>query len=390
MIATSETARGRLAAIDMMRGLIMVLMTLDHVRRNFSSQAEQFFGKGLSALPMRPEDLDVTTPGFFLMRWVTHLCAPAFIYLAGVSVFLWRRRHGAGRSVTRYLLVRGCAILILNVLMNSPGLFAQKPYHVLDVLWAIGMGMIFLALAVRLPRGFLWCLALAVLFGHNALDAVTASDTPAGSLLKLFFTAGSIPFSLGSLSLTVHVPYPVLPWFAIMLLGYLSGGLFGMERARRLPILLAVGAACAAGFVALRLGGAYGDPGLWQHFDVAWKTAASFVRVTKYPPSLQYSLLMLGIMFVLLAVIERRDLRSRLLLALGAAPMVYYVAHLLLIRVMGHGLLAMLRGPAVAAGAYLFSAGGVLLFTALVAASLYPLCLWRVRQRALRKTVVEA
>ena len=99
---------------------------------------------------------------------------------------------------------------------------------------------------------------------------------------------------------------------------------------------------------------------------------------------------MLGIMFVLLAVIERRDLRSRLLLALGAAPMVYYVAHLLLIRVMGHGLLAMLRGPAVAAGAYLFSAGGVLLFTALVAASLYPLCLWRVRQRALRKTVVEA
>lgn len=386
MIAASEPARGRLAAIDMMRGLIMVLMTLDHARRNLSSQAEQFFGSGLSALPVRPEDLDVTTPEFFLMRWVTHLCAPAFIYLAGVSVFLWRRRRGAGQSVTRYLLVRGGIILILNVLMNSSGLFAQKPYHVLDVLWAIGMGMVLLALAVRLPRGFLWCIALAVLFGHNAMDAVTASNTPAGVLLKLFLTAGSIPFSLGPLSLAVHVPYPALPWFSIMLLGYLSGGLFGLERARRLPILLAVGAACAAGFVALRLSGVYGDPGVWQHFDVAWKTAASFVRVTKYPPSLQYSLLMLGIMFVMLAIIERRDLRSRLLLALGAAPMAYYVAHLLLIRVLGQGLLAALRGPAASAGPHSFSAGGILLFTALVVASLYPLCLWRIRQRALRKT----
>ena len=383
MIATSEPARGRLAAIDMMRGLIMVLMTLDHVRRNFSSQAEQFFGKGLSTLPIRPEDLDVTTPVFFLMRWVTHLCAPAFIYLAGASVFLWLRRHGAGQPVTRYLFVRGAVILILNVLMNSPGLFAQKPYHVLDVLWAIGMGMVLLALAVRLPRGLLWFLALAVLFGHNALDAVTASDTPAGVLLKLFLSAGSIPLSLGPLSLAVHVPYPALPWFSIMLLGYLSGDLFGLERAKRLPILLAVGAACAAGFVALRLGGAYGDPDIWQHFDVAWKTAASFVRVTKYPPSLQYSLLMLGIMFVLLAVIERRGWRSRLLLALGATPMVYYIAHLLLIRVLGQGLLTVLRGPAAAAGQYLFSAGGILLFTALTAASLYPLCLWRIRQRAL-------
>ena len=123
-------------------------------------------------------------------------------------------------------------------------------------------------------------------------------------------------------------------------------------------------------------------PGVWQHFDVAWKTAASFVRVTKYPPSLQYSLLMLGIMFVLLAIIERRDLRSRLLLALGAAPMVYYVAHLLLIRALGQGFLAALRGPAAAAGQYLFSAGGILLVTVLVAVSLYPLCRWRVRQRA--------
>ena len=385
MIATSEPVRGRLAAIDVMRGLIMVLMTLDHVRRSFTSQAEQFFGSGLSVLPVRPEDLDATTPVFFLMRWVTHLCAPAFIYLAGVSVFLWLRRHGTGQSVTRYLLVRGGGILILNVLMNSPGLFAQKPYHVLDVLWAIGMGMILLALVLRLPRGLLWCLALTVLFGHNALDGVAAPDTPAGTLLKFFLTAGSVPFSLGPLSFAVHAPYPALPWFAIMLLGYLSGGLFGMERARRLPILLAVGGACAAGFVALRLAGAYGDPGVWQHFDLAWKTAASFVRVTKYPPSLQYSLLMLGIMFVVLAVIERRDLRSRLLLTLGAAPMVYYVAHLLLIRVLGQGLLAALRGPAAAAGPYLLSAGGVLLFTALVSASLYPLCLWRARQREFRK-----
>ena len=137
--------------------------------------------------------------------------------------------------------------------------------------------------------------------------------------------------------------------------------------------------------MALRLAGSYGDPGVWQHFDVAWKTAASFIRVTKYPPSLQYSLLLLGIMFVLLAVLEWRDPRSRLLLALGAAPMVYYVAHLLLIRALGQGLSAALRGPAAAAGPYLYSAGGVLLFTALVSASLYPLCLWRARQRALGK-----
>lgn len=366
---------GRVLSIDVTRGLVMALMTLDHVRSSFTAEAAKLQAALSFLPPANPEDLAISTPFFFCMRWITHLCAPTFIFLAGVGAFLWMCRHGAERSLTRYLFTRGLFIVVLNLFMNPRTPFSLQGNIGLFVLWAIGMSMILLAFAVKLPRPLLWALSLGLLFGHNLLDGVAMPPFPWDVFPRLLLVGGVIPWGGGPDALRMIVAYPVLPWFGVMLLGYLCGGLFRLpDSGRRQRLLFGAGCLCLLTFLFLRLVGGYGDVISWQQYDVAWKTAASLVRITKYPPSLQFCLVTLGGMAIILACMERFSLRPKLLLALGSVPLLYYVAHFFVIQCELRLFRSLVDVFSVQAFQWCFSAGGILLLSALVLVVLYPFC----------------
>lgn len=370
--ASPRRSGGRLASIDAMRGLVMLLMTLDHVRGDFTAVAQRLW-RDASVLPANPLELETTTPTFFLMRWVTHLCAPTFVFLAGTSVNFWMLRHGRERSVGRYLLTRGAMILGINMALGLHAPFSSARLLVLGVLWAIGCSMLLLALVVRLPRALSWCLALLLVAGHDALRGYIPEGEMASVLWRLAFvrTYFEVP-GVGA----VYALYTVLPWFGLMWLGYLCGGVFRMEVERRRRLLSALGAGCLALFALLRLSGGYGDPTSFMAQSTGWRTMASFVNVGKYPPTLQFTLLTLGVMWLLLAWFERGR-RLELLCVPGRAPLAYYVLHIICIRGLA-AVLALMPEPIRGAS---FSAMGVVAFSVLVFAALYPVCsrigLWR-------------
>uniref|UniRef100_B8DK27 Heparan-alpha-glucosaminide N-acetyltransferase catalytic domain-containing protein n=1 Tax=Nitratidesulfovibrio vulgaris (strain DSM 19637 / Miyazaki F) TaxID=883 RepID=B8DK27_NITV9 len=365
--ASPRRSGGRLASIDAMRGLVMLLMTLDHVRGDFTVMAQKLW-HDVSVLPANPLELETTTPTFFLMRWVTHLCAPTFVFLAGASVNFWMLRHGGEHSVGRYLLTRGAMIVGINMMLGLHAPFSSARLLVLDVLWAIGCSMLLLAIVVRLPRTLSLCLALLLVAGHDALRAYMPEGEVASVLWKLAFVRSyfEIP-GTGA----VYALYTVLPWFGLMWLGYLCGWVFRLEAAQRRRLLPALGAGCLALFALLRLSGGYGDPTPFMAQSTAWWTMASFMNVGKYPPSLQFSLLTLGAMWLLLAWFEHGR-RLDFLCVPGRAPLAYYVLHIICIRALA-AVLALMPEPVRSAS---FSASGVVVFSALVFVALYPVCAW--------------
>ncbi|WP_353117863.1 heparan-alpha-glucosaminide N-acetyltransferase domain-containing protein [Nitratidesulfovibrio sp.] len=364
--------RPRIASIDILRGLVMVLMTLDHVRGSFTMHANLLWGEG-SPLPGNPTDLaSDTTPLLFLMRWITHLCAPVFIFLAGVSVCMWRDRRGSTHDVTRHVALRGMMLIGINTVLNGRHLLSGSGHVVLDVLWPIGVSMMLLSVAVHLSGPVLWAIGVAIVAGHNALDGVTLPGGAVDVAWRLAFASSTIELpGIG----TIYALYPVLPWFGVMLLGYLSGGMFRRESRSRCQALYAAGGGCLVLFVLLRGFGGYGDPHPWAQYDLAWRTAASFVNVTKYPPSFQFLLLTLGVMSLALAGMEQWGVRSIALRTLGGTPLAYYVGHLVVVRALaaflgnatGGGWLAGVRDVA-------FTVPGVLACTVLIGFALYPLC----------------
>lgn len=366
--SSGRSLGGRLASVDALRGLVMLLMTLDHVRGSFTVVAWRLW-QSASALPLKPLDLEATTPVFFLMRWISHLCAPLFLFLAGASVHLWMLRHGGGNHVARHLLVRGGMIVGLNMLLGLHAPFSSGRLLVLDVLWAIGCSMMLLAGALRLPRRLSWILVLLLVAGHDALRAYMPHGGVAEVLWRLAFvrTYFDVP-GFGS----VYALYSVLPWFGLMWLGYLCGELFRADAALRNRLLPVLGAGCLALFVLLRASGWYGDPAVFAARDAAWQTAAAFMNVEKYPPSLQFCLVTLGIMWLLLAWFERDARRVGFLCVPGRAPLAYYVLHIIIIRLLAGGL-ALMPDPV---GRAVFSAPGVVAVSAVVFAVLYPACAW--------------
>lgn len=377
-------ADGRLRAIDAMRGLVMLLMTLDHVRGHFTYAAYALWHDA-SPLPTDPLNLDVTTPLFFTMRWVTHLCAPSFILLAGVSVHLWQQRHGTGRPVSARLVTRGLMLAGLNMALGLHAPLSPDRVLILDVLWPIGVSMVLLAVAVHLPRGVAWVMALLLVAGHDALRGFMPDGETASFLWRLAFVKSYLDVpDVGGL----HIIYPVLPWFGVMWLGYLCGGLAGLDIGRRVRVLPRLGLGLLAAFVLLRLAGGYGDPSTFAVQDTAWRTAAAFFNVAKYPPSLQFLLVTLGVMWLLLAWFDSRCHLPHAtprgcpgwLVLPGSAPLFYYVAHLVVLRGLTP-VLGRLPSPVPEAA---FSAGGIAVFTVAVFAGLLPACAWVVHRR--RKT----
>ncbi len=316
-VGLGRAASPRVLTLDVVRGLAMVLMAIDHIREFWCPT------------PMRPEDVAQAPAALFLTRWVTHFCAPTFVFLAGVSVFLYQQKQPGRGHASRYLLTRGLWLVVLELILINFLLQWGYPLLVLEVIWALGCSMVLLAGAIWLPRWLLASLALAILFGQHLLPA---SQPVAGASLGgalLYHSPFLFPTPLGP----VLAAYTILPWAATMALGYVAGPWFGAAPALRTRWLRLAGGAALLFFAGLRATNWYGDPAPWsmQPRGTGY-TLLSFLNVTKYPPSLLFLSLTLGGALLLLASAERLPgWLSRFLSVYGRVPLFYFVLHFCLI-----------------------------------------------------------
>jgi uncharacterized membrane protein len=366
------TSRARLDSIDLLRGLIMVLMVLDHTR--------DFFG--ISAMNPR----DVYDPALFLTRWVTHFCAPIFIFLAGLSAFLYGTRGRTRQEVSLFLFTRGAWLVLLELTVVLFGWTFDPAFNffVLQVIWAIGWSMIALAGLIHLPRVALVAFALSMIAGHNLLDGIRAEQLHNfAPLWLLLHEPGSLQPAPGIKVLAV---YPLVPWIGVMAAGYAFGPVMNFPERQRRRWLVGTGVSLVGIFVVLRALNVYGDPVAWQP-STSWSASIlSFINCEKYPPSLLYLAMTLGPGLIALALFE--NLRGRLAgwqITFGAVPFFYYIVHIYLIHVVAIAAAAFAGGDL----AWLFqnpigtkpSGYGVslpivyVLWLAFLLA-LYPLCRW--------------
>ncbi|MGH6794180.1 MAG: DUF1624 domain-containing protein [Methylocella sp.] len=305
----------RLPAIDRMRGLIILIMALDHVRDFFSADALHF----------DPTDLARTYPALFLTRFVTHYSAATFVFLAGVSAFLYGTKLDDQCALARFLLTRGAWLILLDIAAVSPIWGLELGSIDLGTLWAIGFSMIVLAGLLWLPRRGVLLAGALILLGHNLLDHVQAAEFGNwGPLWNILHEPGALPFGLRG-----GVSYPVLPWIGVMALGYGLGYVFLEPAAQRERQLKLLGLASIALFLLLRGTNFYGDPSPWRAQRNVVMTALSMLNVTKYPPSLLYALVTLGPALLLLAAMERLGGSvGEVLATFGRVPLFIYVLHL--------------------------------------------------------------
>jgi len=369
--------RARLESVDLVRGLIMVVMAIDHVR--------DMLGAG----HFDPTDLSRTTAGLFLTRLVTHLCAPGFVLLAGTGAFLSRK---APRELSRFLLTRGLWLVVVELtIVRTAWLFNFEFFFPVQVIWAIGWSMVALAGLVFLPLPIIGLAGGAMIALHNLFDGLHAGPLLSGGSL-----IGSGRDWVVSVLHRQNPPviYPLVPWIGVMAVGYALGPLFLREPARRRRALVALGAALCVTFVVLRAVNGYGDPRPWTPQPRALYTAFAFVNTEKYPPSLDYLLMTLGPVFLLLAAAEKlRGPLARALIVFGRVPFFFYVAHLYLIHLLaialgvatGFGVRPFLTGWIWFPNGYGVSLPAVYAAWALVVVALYPLCRWFAQVKARRR-----
>jgi uncharacterized membrane protein len=324
-ITDALVEKPRLASIDTLRGLIMVIMALDHVRDFFHTDA----------LINNPVDLNTTAPVLFFTRWITHFCAPTFVFLAGLSIFISSQRKSKS-DLSMFLLSRGLWLIFLEVTVIRFGFVFNMYFDItfFQVIWVIGGSMVCMAGLIHLKKNIVLVIGLLLVFGHNATDAIQlqAGDPMYGVWVVLRQT--------GFLALTpqnsIFVVYPLLPWLGIMILGYSVGRLYrGYAAKERQSILLKLGIGAVFLFVALRALNVYGDPAPWSQQKNFAFTAMSFLNATKYPVSLLYTLMTLGPALIVLAFLERvKTLQiSNPLAIFGRVPLFYFIIHFYVIHV---------------------------------------------------------
>ncbi len=305
----------RLFAIDLLRGLVIVLMALDHTRDFFAPT------------PFNPLDLQLGSPAWFWTRWITHLCAPTFVLLAGMSAFL-RARRCSKAEMTRYLLGRGALLVLLEMTWVSFSWQFGFNVLILQVIWAIGVAMMALGLLFWLPPAALALAAAVLILPHNLLDAWHGKD--ASLALTIWHQGGYRQLWPG---LGAVFAYPLMPWVGLIAAGYALGPVLTWTPHQRQRFLLGAAALLLLSFVVLRGGGFYGDPKPWAAQGRGWAIEMmAFVDVHKYPPSLLYLCVTLSIGLAALALIERWVRRPpHALMLFGSRPMFFYLVHIALI-----------------------------------------------------------
>ncbi len=325
-------------AIDCLRGIVMVLMALDHTR--------DFVGPSI-------DDLSTVGPALFFTRWITHYCAPVFVLLAGTAAWLHGRRLSTA-ELSRWLATRGLWLVVLEVtVVRAAWLFYLGPmFGVLQVIWAIGASMLVLALLIWLPRSVLATGALLVIATHNLLDGVRADGFgPLRWLWLVLHQPGPIaPFE----GAHWFVAYPLIPWFAVMAAGYALGPWVALPRSERRWRMALLGAGLTVGFVVLRATTSYGDPNPW---DPA-RGLLGFLDCRKYPPSLAYLAMTLGPALLVLAALDRPLAAwEKRVQVFGRVPLFYYVLHIALIHLIAVALAWPTLGSAALARQFMPSGG---------------------------------
>jgi uncharacterized membrane protein len=330
--ATTRVAQfARIHSIDIVRGFVIMLMALDHVRDYFSNAHIDLL------------DPTQTTVGLYITRWITHLCAPTFIFLAGVSAQRLSTRMATGQ-LSRYLMTRGLWMIALEVTVVLGAWSFNFRYDqgvFLQVMWAIGASMLCLAALVHLPIRVIGIFGAVMIATHNLLDPITPAAFGAWSPLWTFLHARG-PMAIG------FVSYPLIPWIGVMALGFAMGTLYDANADHRRTVLRIASAAALVLFVVLRLLNVYGDPHPWEHHATLTATLMSFFDVEKYPPSLLYLLATLGIAWRMLAAAETlsngvAQAFSRVLETFGRVPLFFYVLHIVLAHLLA-GMAALAEG----------------------------------------------
>ena len=325
----------RIPSIDIARGLVMIIMALDHTRDYLDNWS----------LSHNPTNLAVTTPLEFFTRWITHFCAPTFVFLAGTSVAIQLARSTDARYTRRWVLKRGLILIALEFTIVNFGLSFDPKFRLqlMEVIGTIGAGMVLLSFFSRLPYRWLIILAALIFFGHNLLP-VPGPAMPATNPSLAYAIIRSFGWSVGvfqpSPDRIIAVVYPIIPWFGIMLAGFVAGRLFQWPIPAGRRVLFAAGAIALLLFTILRLLKGYGDPDPMSAQDTPLFTFLSFLNVTKYPVSLQFSLVTLGCLCIFLAAVERpnspataprHNPATRTVLLFGRTPLFYFIVHIFII-----------------------------------------------------------
>jgi len=369
----------RLESIDLLRGIVIILMALDHTR--------DFLGiPGIS-----PTNLAQASAALFLTRWITHLCAPVFFLLTGTGACLALRRKSRG-ELSRFLFTRGVWLLVLEVTVFRCFAFQFNfDYHVtgLVVLWALGWAMITLSALVYLPKWAVGAVGVVMIAGHNLLDPVQAASF--GKLAPLCIVLHSQGVIFSHSDHVVFVAYPLIPWLGVTAAGFALGQVFDWPENRRKAFLLRIGSGLTAAFIVLRTVNIYGDPSRWEHQKSAAFTALSFLNTTKYPPSLLFLLMTLGPALLLLRALNSKTPKwLQPAVVFGRVPLFYFVLHFALIHLIAVGVCAVHFGgahrmfespnlsqyPFNAPPGWGLSLPAVYLAWALVVLVMYPLCAW--------------
>ena len=327
-------ARNRVQSIDILRGLVMVIMALDHVR-DFFYKAD--LGKAADAA-LDPTNMQTTYPALFFTRWITHFCAPIFVFLAGTSVYLMCQRKSK-KEVSLFLIKRGFWLILVEIIIVTFG-WTFNPFFnviILQVIWAIGVSMVLLGILVLLPYKLIFAIALIIVIGHNLMDYQSISSGLKGSTFAnlLYFSNFSI-FSL-SQDHVVIIVYAFFPWTGVMLLGYCFGKLYraGIDAEWRRKKLIQLGAGITLLFIILRFMNVYGDPVSWESQPRGTiYTILSFFNLNKYPPSLLFLCMTIGPGILFLAFIEKaHNWFTRIMNVYGRVPMFYYILHFYIIHI---------------------------------------------------------
>lgn len=379
-VAPAAAKRVRIESIDVVRGVIMILMALDHTR--------DFFGNS----GINPTDPRTTTIPLFFTRWITHFCAPTFFLLTGTGAFLARRRKST-RELSQFLFTRGLWLIFLELTVCRFFWQFNLDYHllILLVLWALGWAMIVLAGLVYLPPWLVTAFGVVMIAGHNLLDSVQSSN-PLWTILH------SPNFILNGPQHAIFVTYVLIPWVGVTAVGYGLGQIYSWPSERRRPFLLRLGLSLSAAFILLRAINIYGNRVPWTTQKSAAFTVLSFLNTNKYPPSLLYLLMTLGPALLLLWAVDAGTPRwLRPALIFGKVPMFYYLLHIPLIHLIAVAVCFARYGhvywmfespdldnfPIMAPPGWGYSLPIVYLVWAVVVVALYPLCRWfaGVRQR---------
>lgn len=324
---TSELKVGslRIASIDLLRGTVMIIMALDHVRDYFHADAFVY----------DPLDLEKTSPFLFFTRWITHFCAPTFVFLAGCSAFLTGQRK-TRKELSFFLFTRGIWLIFLELtIVNFGWLFNWRlPTLPLIVIWALGISMIALAALIHLPKKIILAVGFILVAGHNFLDPIQVAEP---GPLKFFWSVLHVPGVFNIAGKNIFVGYPIIPWIGLMAIGYCFGQLYrpAIEAARRKRILITLGLSAVALFILLRLFNIYGDASPWTSQSSSFYTFLSFIRTTKYPPSFLYILMTIGPALIFLALTERANGKlSSIISVYGRVPFFYYILHIYIIHLL--------------------------------------------------------